>query len=88
MIGGLSLHKQWYSYLLNKDVLQMKVQDENDRNVWEPIKCNVEAVFPQYDWDITWARAHMPGLSNEVRSFFWKFFHNLLPTQSRLDRIT
>ena len=30
----------------------------------------------------------MPGLSNEVRSIFWKFFHYLLPTQSRLNRIT
>ena len=30
----------------------------------------------------------MPGLSNESRSFFFKFLHNILPTQDRLNRIT
>ena len=30
----------------------------------------------------------MPGLSNEERTTFWKFFHNLIPTKSRLHRIT
>ena len=79
--------KQWYSHLLDQNVLCEEVI-ENGSTSWVPKKCNAEVTFPEYDWDTIWARARMPGLSNEVRSFYWKFFHNLLPTQSRLHRIT
>ena len=80
--------KQWYTYLLNKDVLQTEVYDDDGRISWETKKCQVETEFSHFEWDITWARAHMQGLTNEARSMLWKFFHNLLPTQSRLHRIT
>ena len=80
--------KQWYGYLLDRNTLQQETNDEDGRICWESIKCPVEIAFANYDWNLTWARARMPGLSNEVRSFLWKYCHNLLPTQSRLSRIT
>ena len=81
--------KQWYQYLLDKEVLQTQILDDVDGRVrWEPTKCKVELEFAHFDWDTTWARAHMSGLTNETRTTFWKFFHNLLPTQARLHRIT
>ena len=80
--------KQWYSYLLERKVLNHEIEDDNGRLNWEPIKCQVELAYPDFDWITTWARVRMPGLTNEVRSTFWKLYHNLLPTQFRLSRIT
>ena len=78
--------KQWYSYLIDRDVLCEEIRN-NDGTSWETIKCAAETTFPEYNWEETWYRARMPGLSNEVRSMFWRFLHNLLPTQSRLHRL-
>ena len=79
--------KQWYCYLLERNYLQKEVLDGDGRSCWEDIKCKVETVFPNFDWEATWAHARLPGLNNECRSFLWLYFHNLLPTQARLHRI-
>ena len=77
--------KQWYKHLLDRTVLceELGPNDTSRENK----KCLVETTFPDYNWETTWFRARMPGLSNDVRSMFWRFFHNLLPTQSRLHHL-
>ena len=79
--------KQWYCYLLSRRFLQSEVFDDEGENSWEDIKVQVEVVYPDFDWELTWARIRLPGLTNECRSTLWLYFHNLLPTQSRLHRI-
>ena len=79
--------KQWYCYLLERKYLRTEAIDIDGSSSWEDAKCQVETTFPHYDWVTTWARARLPGLTNESRTTLWLFFHNLLPSQSRLHRI-
>ena len=57
---------QWYQYLLGRKYLSTEITDDAGASIWEPIKCSDEIEYELYNWDITWARAYMPGLSNEA----------------------
>lgn len=78
--------KQWYNRLLEKDVLQETILEPDGTMSSAAIKTKSELEHPQYDWNCIWWRARMPGLTNDQRSFFFKFFHNLLPSQERQMR--
>ena len=78
--------KQWYERLLKKNVLVTEVVDADGVVVSTEIKTKCELEFPQFDWDIIWLRARMPGLNNDQRSFLFKLLHNILPSQERQHR--
>ena len=79
--------KQWYCYLLGRNHLQKEVLDVDGESRWEDVQCPVETVFPNFDWEATWARTRLPGLNNDCRSFLWLYFHNLLPGHSMSDQM-
>jgi len=79
--------KEWYTYLLNKHVLEEPIE-ENGSVSSVPRKCKIEEEYPTVVWGATWQLARKSGLTNEARSFMFRFLHNILPTQARLHRIT
>ena len=75
--------KQWYKALLDKTVLHEKT----DSGEYIPKKCRAEIRNPNVDWGTTWFLARLKGLESEQVSFLWKMLHNILPCQSRINRI-
>ena len=75
--------KEWYSFLLKKNVLEEMGQDDTVVKK----KCKAEQLHPTRDWPETWGRARSKGLTNESRSFLFRLLHNLLPTKARLHRM-
>ena len=59
--------------------------DDSGRRTLKP--CKVETKNPDINWEITWKRASLPGLSSADHSFLWKMLHNILPTHERLHRL-
>ena len=51
------------------------------------IKSKIEMTSPSTDWELSWSRVIVKGLSGEVASFLWKLVHNILPTEERVGRI-
>lgn len=76
--------KQWYQVLLENNVT-MELSTLNTR-VWKPIKCEIN--FPDVDWDRTWELTKIRGLDSNQTSFLFKLLHNILPTASRLHRLS
>ena len=75
---------QWYT-LLVEDNVTMYTPDEDSPRQNKPSK--TELACPGNDWDRTWHLARLRGITPEVKTFFWKLLHNLLPTQERVCRI-
>ena len=63
----------------------MELSTLNTR-VWKPIKCEIN--FPDVDWDRTWELTKIRGLDSNQTSFLFKLLHNILPTASRLHRLS
>ena len=78
--------KEWYTYLLNKYILEEKTED--DPAVWTPKATRAEIQYPMVDWQYSWQLARIQGISNECRSFLFRMLHQLLPTRSRLHRLS
>ena len=72
--------RQWYQYLLDKEVL--KVTDAGGRQ--EDVLCRVERKNPEFHWVITWEKLRLPFLSSDNISFLWKLVHDVLTTEERL----
>ena len=73
----------WYRVLLENNITM--TVDESGRRILKP--CKVEMKNPDVNWEITWRRASLPGLSSADHSFLWKMLHNVLPTHERLHRL-
>ena len=52
---------QWYRVLLEKEVTMA----EGDNNTMEYIKSKVELASPDTDWEESWRKARLKGLSSE-----------------------
>ena len=76
--------KEWYNYLLDKEVT-MEVVDEEGRQ--RARLCRVELQCPSNDWPKTFHLARVRGLSMETRSFCFKLIHQLLPVNERLHHL-
>jgi hypothetical protein len=76
--------QSWYVFLANKYVLEEVPPGGDATQEKNKVKCKAEIVAPELDWDSIWHRARMKGITNENRSFLWRMFHNILPTQARL----
>ena len=76
--------KQWYTVLLNDNVLMTPITDSAPSS---PIPCRVELQSPSCDWTNTWRLCRLKGLGSELTSFLFKLLHQLLPTQERISRI-
>ena len=48
----------------------------------------MEALNPNVDWERTWKRARLKGLSSDQSTFLWRLLHQLLPTLNRVHRMT
>ena len=44
-------------------------------------------MYPLRDWNNTWKLARIGGISNENRTFLFRFLHNIHPTKDRLHRL-
>ena len=73
--------RQWYFYLLEKDVLKTTGEDGSTENVLSKI----ERKHPEYDWNEVWVKMRLPFLPSNVVSFIWKLIHNILTTEERLN---
>ena len=71
--------KQWYSYLIEQNVTT--ITNEEGR-MMRP--CRVERMYTDVIWEAVWSNARHPVLSNQTKSFAWKFIHDLLPTEVKL----
>ena len=72
--------KQWYNYLLKKDILKVTNEDGTERERL----CRVELACPDVDWEIIWRRVRLPCLSSATSSFLWKLVNELLTTEERV----
>ena len=70
--------KEWYNYLLEKEVT-MEVVDEEGRQ--RARLCRVELQCPTNDWPKTFHLARVRGLSMDTRSFCFKLIHLTPPSQ-------
>ena len=77
--------KSWYSHLLAKHITEKDELGPNGEIVRIPKKCKAEEMSPELNWELIWYRSRMKGILNETRSFFWRMFHDILPTQKRLN---
>ena len=73
--------KQWYNFLIELDVT-LATPDKT------LVSCRVENLYPLTQWKIVWPNVRMPALGNPSKSFAWKFAHDLLPTEARLNAIS
>ena len=69
--------KMWYRLLLEDNC----IMEEG-----EYIKCRVERMTPNTEWERCWALARLPGLGPGNVSFLFKLLHQILPTQERVAR--
>ena len=78
--------KAWYTFFLSKNITEENVLQPDGSQTKMKIKCKAEIRAPNFDWDKIWSRSRMRGIMNESRSFFWRLFHSLLPTQKNLHK--
>ena len=76
--------KQWYTVLLEDQVLMSQVADQASPSL---IPARVEILHPAVNWKKTWRLARIPGLDSDLTSFLFKLVHCLLPTQDRIFRL-
>ena len=76
--------KQWYQYLLEKNVT-MEVFDDEGRMMKKLSK--VEERNPQNDWNKIFHLARLKGLTPEIKSFNFKLLHGILPCKERLSQL-
>lgn len=67
--------KDWYTYFLSKDLYE--------NNTGTKKMCKIESKFPLWNWSLIWKRINLKGITNDQKSFIWRFIHDLLPTQER-----
>ena len=71
--------KQWYSYLVEQNITTIS---NDEGRMLRP--CRVERMYGDVAWEAVWSNVRHPALSNQTKSFAWKFIHDLLPTEVRL----
>jgi hypothetical protein len=76
--------KQWYSVLLEDQVLKSQADDNTPPTL---IPVRVESLHPSTDWSETWRLARIQGLGSDLTGFIFKLVHCLLPTQDRVSRL-
>ena len=74
--------RQWYFHLLEDNV----TMDNGTPRKF--ITSRAEALTPNLDWERTWRLARLKGLTPDQTSFLWRLLHQLLPTLSRVHRMT
>ena len=75
--------KQWYTYILERDVIERAIDDEGRR---ELIPCKVEERNPQAHWYEIYRMSRIKGISPAVTSFNFKLVH--LYSQAKKESIT
>ena len=71
--------KHWYNYLLEKNITMIT---NTEGRILRP--CRVQNLYADIAWEAVWSNVRHPALSNQTKSFAWKFVHDLLPTEVRL----
>ena len=74
--------RQWYFQLLEDNV----TMDTSTPRKF--ISSRAEALTPDIDWKRIWRLARLKGLTPDQTSFLWRLLHQLLPTLSRVHRMT
>ena len=52
------------------------------------IRCRVENLYPENDWEVSWRICRTKGLSSKMISFQFKLLQHLLPVKSRTHEIS
>ena len=73
----------WYKVLVENNITTT-LDDQGRRTLKQ---CKAEINHPHVNWEVSWRRAALNGLSSEDHSFLWKLLHNILPTQERQHRL-
>ena len=76
--------KQWYQYLLEKDVIERELDDEGRM---ELIPCKVEEREPTAPWMESYRLSRIKGISPSTKSFNFKLLHTLLPSNERINHL-
>ena len=72
--------RQWYIYLINKDVLKVFHEDGSESRRL----CRAEVLSPDINWESIWGKVRHSSLSSVTSSFLWKLVNNLLTTEERV----
>ena len=75
--------KELYNFLL-EDSYTMEMGEDGMK---ESVKCRVERMSPDTDWENSWRLARLPGLGPDNISFLFRMLHQTLPTLERVARI-
>ena len=76
--------KQWYQFIVERDVLLRKVDDE-DRMMTIP--CKIEKRYPLTPWTDIYRLSRLKGLSSQSKSFLFKLVHEILPSNERINHL-
>ena len=77
--------KEWYRYLLEKNVTRREVDQEGRTEI---IPCKVEERNPEVFWSESYRISRLKGLSPDSKSFLFRMIHSLLPSKERLHHLT
>ena len=76
---------QWTRILTEKGLTMESGLNQHDQRY---IPCRVENLYPQNDWELSWRRCRLKGLSSEMILFNFKVLHSLLPVKSRIHELS
>ena len=76
--------KQWYTYILERDVIEREIDDEGRH---ELVPCKVEERHPEAPWSETYRLSRLKGISPATKSFNFKLVHTLLPSSERINHL-
>ena len=75
--------KDWYLYLLDKEVLNTIEHQDDGTEILKLIKFKAEEKFISSDWERTWQRANLRVLNSGGQSFIFRILHDLHRTTER-----
>ena len=73
--------RQWYLYLMDREIFKKTMSDGSQENNL----CRIERNSPDFDWTLTWEKIRLPLLPSDAVSFLWKLIHEILPTEERIN---
>ena len=76
--------KQWYLYILERDVLLRKVNNEDRMEI---VPCKIEVRCPLAPWSEIYRLCRLNGLSSQSKSFLFKLVHTILPSYERINHL-
>ena len=77
--------KEWYRYLLEKNVTRREVDHEGRTEIFP---CKMEERNPEVFWSESYRISRLKGLSPDSKSFLFRVIHTLLPSKERLHHLT